>query len=156
MWKRSEFAGVPLDKQKEKIHKGVEKCKEHGIKPKYFFAPSHTFDKNTLVALREESDIRIISDTIGRFPYKFKEFYFIPQITGHCVKMPLNGIYTFCFHPNVMDDIAFSKLECFLNMYGKQFIGFDEIELNNFGKKKAFDKLLSSFYFFQRRIRGLR
>lgn len=156
MWSRSEFAGVSLEKQKEKIRKGVGILKNHGIDAKYFFAPSHTFDENTLTALFEESDIRVISDTIGRFPYKKEEFWFVPQITGHCVKMPMTGIYTFCFHPNTMNDQSFINLENFLNAYGSQFSGFEEISLSSYSNKRVLDIILSWVFFAYRRFRGLR
>lgn len=156
MWERSEFAGVPLEKQREKIRGGVKILKAKGIHPKFFFAPSHTFDQNTLTALREESDIRIISDTIGRYPYKKGDFWLIPQIVGHCVKMPIPGIYTFCFHPNKMEDAAFQALESFLQLYSRDFIGFDEIALSDYKQKKKLDVLLSALFFRYRAIRGLR
>lgn len=155
MWRRSEFAGIPLDRQRKKIRCGVAIMREHGINPKYFFAPSHTFDENTIVALREESDIRIISDTIGRYPYKKDDFWFIPQITGHCVKMPIGGIYTFCFHPNTMSEVAFQNLEAFLKNNKTQFIGFDEIDLKQFDRKSLIDKMLSRIFFAYRKRRGL-
>ncbi len=154
MWKRSEFAGVGIDVQREKIRKGMSIFREHGVKVNYFFAPSHTFDKETLFALNEETDIRVISDTIGRYPYKYLDFWFIPQITGHCVNMRIPGIYTFCFHPNTMEDIAFNKLEQFLNQYSSNFISFDEIDLSKYGRKKFLDKILSWLFFRYRKVRG--
>lgn len=156
MWYRSEFAGVPLQLQKEKIRLGVSILKEQQITPRYFFAPSHTFDTNTLKALCEESDIRIISDGIGRYPYRQGEFYFIPQIVGHCIVMPMPGIYTFCFHPNMMNSQSFSALEEFLKAHSKEFISFDQIDLTRYGEKKLFDRLLSWLFFSYRKIRGLR
>lgn len=155
MWERSEFAGVSFAKQKEKIHKGVEIFREYGINPHFFFAPSHTFDENTLIALREESDIRIISDTIGRYPYIYDDFYFIPQITGHCVKMPFNGIYTFCFHPNTMSDFDFQRLEAFLKKHHTKFISFDNLHLDEYGRKKTIDRLMSWLFFKYRRLKGV-
>lgn len=156
MWERSEFAGVPIEKQQEKIRDGIKMLKAKGINPKFFFAPSHTFDNNTLIALREESDIRIISDTIGCYPYKKGDFWFIPQIVGHCVKMPISGIYTFCFHPNMMDDADFEGLEKFLQLYGGSFIGFDQIDLYKYGKKRMIDRLISYSFFCYRNLKGLR
>ena len=97
---RSEFAGVPLDRQKEMIRHGVDVLKGHDIEPKVFFAPSHTFDENTLVALKEESDIRIISDTIANDVYFENNFYFIPQQSGRVRKLPFKMV-TFCYHPNI-------------------------------------------------------
>lgn len=100
---RSEFAGVPLERQKEKIRAGVRILREHGIEPEIFFAPAHTFDENTLIALKEESDIRIISDTIANDIYFENGFYFIPQQSGRVRKLPFKTV-TFCYHPNMMKD----------------------------------------------------
>lgn len=153
MWKRSEFTGLPLDVQREKIRKGVVVLRNHGLDAKCFFAPSHTFDENTLEALRLESDIRVISDTIGRYPYRRGEFMFVPQIAGHCVEMPLSGVYTFCFHPNMMSETGFSQLEHFLLKNSGRFISFHEIDLDKIGEKAVTDKLLSWMYFTSRKLR---
>lgn len=117
---RSEFAGVPLDKQKEMIRHGVDVLKGHDIEPKVFFAPSHTFDENTLVALKEESDIRIISDTIANDVYFENNFYFIPQQSGRVRKLPFK-VVTFCYHPNMMKDDDFDVLERFLKKNAESF-----------------------------------
>jgi predicted deacetylase len=66
---RSEFAGVPLSQQCEMIRHGLQILHAHDVFPKVFFAPSHTFDENTLLALKKESDIRVISDTIANDVY---------------------------------------------------------------------------------------
>lgn len=155
MWSRSEFAGLPIEEQRAKIRKGVAVMRENGINPQYFFAPSHTFDEDTLEALRQESDIRVVSDTIGRYPYKKGDFWFVPQILGHCAKFPFSGIYTFCFHPNTMSDRAFENMENFLKTYHKNFIGFDDVDLQRYGNKKIADKFLSWVFFSYRRLRGL-
>ncbi len=155
-WKRSEFAGLPLEHQREKIRKGYEELQNHGFDPEYFFAPSHTFDENTLEAIRQETKIRIISDTIGRYPYKKGDFIFIPQISGHCSEIPLPGIYTFCFHPNVMKDTNFDTLEAFLKNHQAEFIGFDELNIKNIRGKSFLDVVLSKVFFSYRSIRGLK
>ena len=51
---------------------------------------------------------------------------------------------------------AFDRLDDFLRIYGNSFIGFNQIELTNYGRKGTFDKLLSYFFFSYRRLRGLR
>ena len=87
MWQRSEFSGISLNEQRRRIRQGYAILKEHGFTPRYFFAPSHTFDENTLEALRLETGICFICDTIGRYPYRKDGFCFIPQISGHAAKM---------------------------------------------------------------------
>ena len=59
--RRSEFAGVEPDIQRQKIREGFAILKAHNINPKIFVAPAHTFDDVTLEVLKEETDIRIIS-----------------------------------------------------------------------------------------------
>ena len=156
MWKRSEFAGLPLSEQCDKIQKGVSIMREHGINPMYFFAPSHTYDDNTLMALRDKSDIRIISDTIATRPYKYKDFVFIPQFSGQCREMRMKGLYTFCLHPNSMNDEAFKKTDLFLKGHRKEFIAFGDVDIDIVSKKSLYDSILSWGYFTVRRIKGLK
>lgn len=156
MWRRSEFAGLSLDEQKYKIRKGVSILLEHGLEPEYFFAPSHTFDQNTLVALYEESKIRVISDTVATQPYRYEEFFFIPQFGGRCREMWLPGVFTFCFHPNSMNDRDFEKLEVFLSKHKGAFISFDSLDLKQVGGMSLFDRLLSWAFFKLRKYRGLK
>jgi predicted deacetylase len=156
MWSRSEFAGVTLNEQRQKIKDGVHTLKIHGLNPKYFFAPSHTFDNNTLVALKTESDIRVISDTVSLRPYNQNGFLFIPQIVGHCTKMPLPGIYTFCLHPSTMTDASYGALESFLQQYSNSFTDFESVCRTQYANKAILDKFISWLFFTQRKLRGLR
>lgn len=156
LWSRSEFAGVPYDVQKQKIRDGFEILSSHGVKPKYFFAPSHTFDENTLKALKECTDIRIISDTIATKPYKRGDFVFIPQLGGHCTEMKINGIWTFCLHPSTMREANFEATERFLKVHKDDFVGFDDLEFEDLRRKDIFDCLLSWAYFTQRKLRGIK
>lgn len=156
LWARSEFAGVPLEKQKEKIRKGVKIFRSHGIDPKYFFAPSHTYDHNTLVALKEESNIRIISDTIATKPYKDGDFTIIPQLGGHCSEMKISGIWTFCLHPSAMTEENFVATEDFLKAHKDEFISFYELDLSNVQKKDIKSRLISWFYFTRRKLKGVK
>jgi predicted deacetylase len=97
--KKSEFAGLPYEMQEEKIRKGVEIFRQHGIEPKVWVAPAHAFDKNTLKALKEHTSINIISDGIAINPYKRFGFTWIPvQIWGF--KKYRFGTWTICLHPN--------------------------------------------------------
>ena len=153
MWKETEFVGLSLKKQKEKIQKGIAIMREHGYNPKYFFAPSHTFDENTLIALKEETDIRIISDTIAANPYRMRDFVFIPQQSGHPVKLPFGGLVTICYHPNTMDERAFVRLEEFLKSHQKDITSFDKLDLSRIKSKTIYDRFLSWLYFLRRKLR---
>lgn len=156
LWARSEFAGVPLEIQKQKIQDGINVLLKHEIIPQYFFAPSHTFDKNTLIALKCCSPIRIISDTIATKPYCLDNFVIIPQLGGHCTEMNIKGVWTFCLHPSMMTDENFEKTEKFFIKHKNEFIGFDELDFKNIKKKDWFSKLLSWIYFTRRKIKGIK
>lgn len=116
---RSEFAGEPLDTQKEKLKNGVSILRQQGINPQVFFAPSHTFDENTIQALKEETDIRIISDTPAFDRYMENGMVFVPQQSGRVRNLPFR-VVTFCYHPNTMKDEDFSHLELFLQKNKKK------------------------------------
>lgn len=153
LWKRSEYAGVTLDTQRKKIREGIAILKGNGLDVKYFFAPSHTFDNNTLIALREESEIRIISDMYTLNPYREGDFVFIPCQIGHPQKMPLPGLYTICLHPNSFDNMALERLDQFLKENRNNMIAFDEIDTDKVSKKRLIDKVLSWGYYKVREIR---
>lgn len=143
---RSEFAGMSLEIQKEKIRKGVEIFRKHGINPMVFFAPSHTFDENTLLALKDESDIRIISDTVANKSYSKYGMTFVPQQSGRVRKLPFNTV-TFCYHPNTMKDNDFLELEDFLQR-NQCFVDFPtNVVTRKFG---ILDKFLKKLYYARR------
>ena len=141
--KRSEFAGEKMENQREKIRKGMEIFCNHGINPKIFFAPSHTFDLNTLEALKLESSIRIISDTIAFDVYKRGEFVFVPQQSGRARRLPFKTV-TFCYHPNTMSDEDFSKLDIFLRKNAKKVI--NNVNFVTKRKYSLLDRILNYVY----------
>lgn len=119
--KNSEFAGVPLEIQREKIRSGLAILTDKGLKPTAFFAPGHTFDENTLEALRLESGIRIISDTIANDTYCSCGFTFIPQQSGWVRELPFK-LTTICLHPNYMKEQEFDELEVFFRAHREEFL----------------------------------
>lgn len=156
VWPRSEFAGLPLENQKLKIAEGLKVFQAHGVTPRYFFAPSHTFDRNTLQALKACSDIRIISDTIACRPYREGDFTFIPQLGGRCRNIPLPGVWTFCLHPSTMTDKDFESLETFLTKNSSKFLSsFESLTLDptHLNPKSTLDNFLSRTYFLLRKWR---
>lgn len=153
LWKKSEFAGHPIDVQRDKIKKGVAIMRKKGINPKYFFAPSHTFDENTLIALKEETDIRFISDTIASNPYKDGDFVYVPQQSGHPIRLPFGGLVTICYHPNTMKEFDFDKAESFIKDNLNNITSFDSLQLGDVGDKSFYDRLLCACYFAMRKIR---
>lgn len=150
----SEFAGGSLDYQREKIAKSINRFRLHAIEPRVFFAPAHTFDKNTLAALEAETEIRIISDTVAVRPYRMGPFLFVPQQMGRCRAVPF-GTVTFCYHPNTMSDAEFDKLAQFLKTHRSRFRSLTQI-LNKEPRptKSLLDQFLTRSYFFLRKARS--
>ena len=145
---KSEFAGLPYEMQSKKIEKGWIILKQHGIEPSIFFAPSHTFDLNTLKAIKEKTSIRIISDTIAWDIYKADDFYFIPQQSGRVRKLPFRTV-TFCYHPNTMNDNDFEVLRLFICRNVSYFRNTWECKCAK--KRTVMDKLLQKLYFIRKR-----
>jgi predicted deacetylase len=150
--KRSEFAGLSLKDQEEKVEKGYAILKDKNLDATFFFAPSHTFDENTLKALYTKTKIRNISDTISRYPYKKGDFVFFPQQFGYFREINISGYWTFCFHPNTMKNDDFDAVDLFIKRNQNKFISFDEIEVEKLNSKKLTDKVLSFFYFIKRKF----
>lgn len=153
VWRRSEFAGVPLEQQKDKIRKGLAILNENNVNPRYFFAPSHTYDENTLKALREESDIRIISDSYSLKPYIIEDFSFIPCQLGMPREMIVPGFFTICLHPNKMNDNHLKRLEEFVEDNHQYLLSFDEIDVSKLDRIRLIDQIAQWMYFTIKRWR---
>ena len=147
---RSEFAGLPLDVQRKKIKDGIAAFSSHGISPTVFFAPSHTFDEQTLSALLSESKIRIVSDTVAIDSYGEGGLSFVPVQSGRVRALPFR-VVTFCYHPNTMDDADFSALEEFLSHHAKEFGVCESVAKKR--HRTIADKFVSACYFALRNVR---
>lgn len=139
----SEFAGLPLEEQCQKIRNGIKIFREHGIDPTCWIAPAHSFDSNTLEALARESNIRFISDGISLYPFKDKGFNWIPQQIWKLRKMPL-GVWTCNIHPNTSEDIYLVEMESFIRENLSKFITIQDLHFSQ--EKKLGDKLFSFLY----------
>jgi len=148
---QSEFAGLSLKKQSEKIKKGIEIFNKNNIQTNIWVAPSHSFDDNTLKALKKESNINIISDGIALKAFKVDYFKWIPQQISNTYKMPF-GLWTICLHPNQMTGNEIDKLNKFLYKNRASFINIDEL---NYGKLSGIDKLFNSVYWMLFKLRRL-
>ena len=111
--------------------------------------------KLKLQEIKEETNIRVISDMIASKPYLSKEFTFIPCQMGYFRDMKLLGIYTACFHPNEMSDLAFENLEKFIKSHRSQLINFGDLDLNNLKSPNFYDWLLKQMYFGMRKIKKI-
>lgn len=145
----SEFVGEEFAIQLFKITEGTKILRRNGLNAKCFVAPAHTFDMNTIKALLEGTDIRVISDTIASDIYFDYGINFIPQQCGKLRKLPCK-IVTGCYHPNSMIETDFDLLESFLKK--NKVSSFNDLSIEkNKRKLNMYDSLLNKFYFMAHR-----
>lgn len=148
--RKSEFAGLALQIQQEKIRKGWQIFQSRGLKPTVWIAPGHSFDKNTLIALKRETDIEVISDGIAFDCFMSDGFYWIPQQLWRFRKMPF-GTYTICLHPNTLTARAFQQLEQDLNNHRQLFIGLSDVRFSA-RAKNSLEKILTNAFMLRANI----
>ena len=117
----SEFAGLSYEIQNNKIQNGKKILEEKGIKSNIFMAPGHSFDLNTIKALRENG-FDYITDGMSDRVYIRNEMTFIPCTLRSWNK--LSGVDTICIHTNVMNDNSFRNLERFINENRKDIVDY--------------------------------
>jgi peptidoglycan/xylan/chitin deacetylase (PgdA/CDA1 family) len=97
--KKSEFAGLPAEEQRQKLQRGVEILERERIKSQVWIAPGDTFDTTT-VKLLPEFGIRVISAGYFRFPYVSpNRITWVPQQLYRFRPAP-PGVWTVCYHHN--------------------------------------------------------
>ncbi|MBO5472255.1 MAG: DUF2334 domain-containing protein [Lachnospiraceae bacterium] len=106
----SEFAGHSYEKQLERLSHGKEILEKHGIRTELFMAPAHSYDKNTLKALKRIG-ITKLTDGFGTRPYEYCGMTFYP-IAHHLEKQwDKPGYTTLVLHTNTMEEKDFERLE---------------------------------------------
>jgi predicted deacetylase len=109
---KSEFAGLPYVKQEEMIREGKRILTSKGIMTDIFMAPSHSFDRNTIRALKQNG-FYIITDGFGRGPFRSADMIFYPISIrrGSSLEDTRDGLVTFVYHTNTMTDKDFEAFE---------------------------------------------
>lgn len=105
----SEFAGVPYEKQRQMIREGKQKLESYGVQTDMFMAPAHSFDKNTLKALKEEGFDKV-TDGFGSSPYVRQGLRFYPisfRLESSLKKK--KGTTTLVVHTNTMEEKDLSR-----------------------------------------------
>lgn len=112
--RQSEFAGLPLDGQIEIIKSGDDILKENGIITNIFMAPSHTYDSNTLKALKI-CGYRYITDGYAKRPYIRLGVVFFPISFSRYISFKKkSGYTTFVYHLNEMSEEEIDFFEEFI------------------------------------------
>lgn len=142
---KSEFAGLPLEKQEEKIRAGIEIFRNHGLTPRVWVAPSHTFDMNTLYALKKNTSINIISDGISFRPFRRYGFTWLPVQLWRVRRIPM-GLYTICYHPSATPIERIRQEGDRLRLISNNIISVDEILKRSCPTYGILDRLFQAFF----------
>lgn len=128
--KKSEFAGLSFDKQYKKLLNGKNILKKQLIWEPVFMAPFHSFDINTLLALKK-LNFHTILDGISLFPYQENGLKFIPQISSKPLPMWLPGLSQLCIHINTISEREIEILLDFIDKNHHLFISLKEVKIIN-------------------------
>ena len=139
--KHSEFAGNSLFEQSKMIEQGKDILERKGIHVDAFFAPAHTFDKNTLKALRKNGFMYNF-DSFARRPYKRCGIVNLP-----CRPLSKNSpVKVFVIHTN---EWAYKneadQLSQFIEQNRDNFITFDEFKRIRRGNR-IFQMIIEKIY----------
>lgn len=122
----SEYAGVPYEKQKEQIAHGRNCLLEKGIHADIFMAPGHTYDRNTLKALRE-CGFTHVTDGFGKKPYLRDGLAFLPIAEKKsAVFGEEEGYTTLVIHANGMKESEIQWYDEMIRKYTEKFILYGE------------------------------
>ena len=102
---KSEFFGHSYDEQFYRINNSLKIFKKENIKIRSFFAPNHTYDKNTFKALKDNGILKII-DGYGIMPHTKNGIKFIPQLFYKLYMLPF-GIQSTQIHINYWNEKDF-------------------------------------------------
>lgn len=111
----SEFAGASYEEQAKLICSGRVILDSLGIHPEIFMAPAHSFDRNTLRALRENG-FTALTDGFGTKPYIYEGLTFYPISFDRAQVIRQNRkereqtaeFTTFVVHTNTMTEADFA------------------------------------------------
>ena len=123
--RKTEFAGVDEQQQRDWIHTGLGILRGNGLTPRIFVAPHRGFDEATLRALCAEG-LLFLSDGFGRAPYSRGGITWIPQQ----MRIPehrSSGLWTICIHTNSAPNTVVGVLGEFLRRYAGQFTSFQNV-----------------------------
>jgi len=150
----SEFSGHSLEVQTSRIKNGLKKFDDEKIKIRTFFAPNHTYDNNTFIALKN-CGINEIIDGYGFMPYLENDIKFIPQLFYKVLLLPF-GIQTTQIHLNYWAQKDFDNFEKFIQKNSNKIITYDQVlkKINNNFFYKFINSLLKKILKFKRIVKN--
>lgn len=126
----SEFAGLSYEKQKSMLEEGKRLLMGKGIETDIFMAPAHSYDKNTLRALKE-TGFRGLTDGFGKKPYTMEGLTFYPisfqlSRTLHKKSLGTEEYSTMVIHTSTIKEEELARYESYFQMQDVDWISFEE------------------------------
>jgi Uncharacterized protein conserved in bacteria (DUF2334) len=151
---KTEFAGVPQERQREWIRAGLGILAGHWLTAQVWVAPRHGSDWATVEVLRDEG-IGVVSDGFARGPFRERGVTWIPQQLWGPVEKK-DGLWTICLHTNSATDEAVGELEGFLERFAVQFTSLDRVLRESAIKQRSMgDRLFQARMLTRIRLRRL-
>lgn len=123
----SEFAGIPFDEQYNKLCNGKELVSKLGVNTDIFMAPAHSYDNNTLKALKK-AGYKYVTDGFGKTPYEYKGLTFLPiSMLKSLEKKGKDGYTTFVVHTATMRDEDFEGYDKLFSGERDRFVNYSEL-----------------------------
>ena len=122
----SEFAGRSYEDQYKDLQLADHILKEHGIETDIFMAPAHSYDTNTLKALKELGYTKL-TDGFGNKPYIWDKitFYPISFLLSRSFKKE-KGYTTMVIHANTVSEADKEQYRELFKKYGENMISYTE------------------------------
>lgn len=142
--KFSEFAGKSYEEQLTMITDGQKLLREKGVETNLFMAPAHSYDANTLKALKQ-AGFRGLTDGFGDRPYNWQGLVFYP--ISFRLKNTFNkqrGFSTLVIHTGTISDDDVPKYENYFKNTNVQWISYNEyllqepVNRNVIGRSKEY------------------
>lgn len=156
--KQSEFAGHSYEVQYQRIKYGKSILSDHGIDTDVFFAPAHSYDRNTLRAL-SACGFRYISDGKSQKPYQLDGIICLPCRNSGAAKIGNKEYYTSVFHAhewtweNKRRD--YQAFENTIISYSQDIVSFEEYSSQPMGSQPIERMKEKCFAEYQNRVRPI-
>ena len=123
--KSGEFGELGFKEQAIMVSAGRKIMEEQSVPSNVFVAPRHSFDKNTIKALKE-NNFHFISDGIALWPFKKWDLIWLPQILWR-PRIGMFGLVTVALHTNMMNQKDLESLKKFINKNREKIGNFSEL-----------------------------
>lgn len=124
--KNSDFVGLSKEEQLKFLQEGFEILRSENIKTEIYMAPSHSYDKNTILALKELG-FKYVTDGYTNFNYKWLGLTFIPCMHTFKINKKVSGICTLCLHINTMIEKDILEFENTLKKYQNNLCDYSQL-----------------------------